>query len=429
MDPTFGGPQVGCKTVFDVGGGQIAVANTAYGTPSQGLSFVPGPTEIVSYGGGVYRCTMDVTAGECIGQGTILAYQWGILIDSNSGTQAERINYAGDGLSGLYLWKSTVLPPAAWGINNVTFFDDFTSLSTIDVNDTRAPGFNWYIHNTWPNPAFALQSPTLASNLSIVAGTQLKIAFPACGGLGINSLLVLCSAVTDGGSGHIGRTYQAPWLFECSTSWDGFTTPNNAGPTPWGRTVETLQDVTDKATWIEWDLFEWMPGGARVYPGSTQTYGGPSSAAVNVQVSLAANGYPIWYSTYSYANSDIVYRLGVLYQSITSPNLNHPPESSPGNWSTFTPGGLLAQTPTQLDWTQQHLWSGLWLKFTADDVGQTLIFFDGNYCGTLGYAHMVYAPSGPLANDFYIGDHLQQTLMYGTNDVGNAFIDYVRVTQ
>jgi hypothetical protein len=425
MDPGFGGGQVGCKTVFDVGGGQIAVANTAFGTPTGGgLSFVPGPTEIVSFGSGVYRCTMDVTAGECMAQGTQLAYLWGILVDSGSGTAAENTNYAGNGSSGLYFWKSTLLPPAAWGLNNVTFFDDFTSLSTIDVNDTRVPGFKWYVHNTWPNPAFALQSPTLSAKLSIVGGTQLKIDFPACGGIGINSLLCLCSAVTDGGSGHIGTTYQAPGLFECSTSWDGFTKPNNAGPTFWGRTVETLQDASDKATWFEADWFEWQPGGAPVYPAATLTYGGPSSAAVNNGGGASASGRPIWYSTYSYMNADIVYRLGVLYQSISSPNLNHPPESSPGNWSVFSPAPLEPQIPTQLDWTQLSIFSGLWLPFTANDVGQVLIFFNG-----VAAAHTVYAPSGFLVNPIYVGERLQQTLMYGTNDLGAAFIDFIRLTQ
>lgn len=39
-----------------------------------------------------------------------------------------------------------VQPAAAnsWGYNNLTFFDDFDDLSSIDVNNTLQPGFKWY---------------------------------------------------------------------------------------------------------------------------------------------------------------------------------------------------------------------------------------------------------------------------------------------
>jgi beta-glucanase (GH16 family) len=38
-------------------------------------------------------------------------------------------------------------PPAALGANytNLTFHDEFNSLGTIDVNNTQAPGYNWYV--------------------------------------------------------------------------------------------------------------------------------------------------------------------------------------------------------------------------------------------------------------------------------------------
>lgn len=46
--------------------------------------------------------------------------------------------------------QAVVTPPtpppvaAQYGLTNRTFFDDFTSLSTIDLGNTGAPGFNWY---------------------------------------------------------------------------------------------------------------------------------------------------------------------------------------------------------------------------------------------------------------------------------------------
>lgn len=42
---------------------------------------------------------------------------------------------------------------AAHGFTCEVFWDDFTSSSTVDLADTRAPGFKWYIHNQWPGLA------------------------------------------------------------------------------------------------------------------------------------------------------------------------------------------------------------------------------------------------------------------------------------
>ena len=44
-------------------------------------------------------------------------------------------------------------PAAAHGLTCEIFYDNFTSLSTIDINDTRAPGYKWYVHNMWPGLA------------------------------------------------------------------------------------------------------------------------------------------------------------------------------------------------------------------------------------------------------------------------------------
>src|ERR1700722_218346 len=64
---------------------------------------------------------------------------------------------------------------SAAGFNTVTFFDDFTSASTIDTSNTGAPGKNWYLQNTFPNALsnasgwadIYTASPTLSSNISV----------------------------------------------------------------------------------------------------------------------------------------------------------------------------------------------------------------------------------------------------------------------
>lgn len=39
----------------------------------------------------------------------------------------------------------------SFGYTTCTFFDDFTSSSTIDLSNTKNPGFNWYVDSTFPN--------------------------------------------------------------------------------------------------------------------------------------------------------------------------------------------------------------------------------------------------------------------------------------
>lgn len=58
-------------------------------------------------------------------------------------------------------------PAVAHGLTCEVFWDDFTSLSTVDLTDSRAPGFKWYIHNASPGH---LQAPTPPGDIALVAG-------------------------------------------------------------------------------------------------------------------------------------------------------------------------------------------------------------------------------------------------------------------
>jgi len=66
-------------------------------------------------------------------------------------------------------------PAAAHGFTCEVFWDDFTSSSTVDLGNTRAPGFKWYINNRWPGLAsgyaawqnFNITNP---SDIAFVAG-------------------------------------------------------------------------------------------------------------------------------------------------------------------------------------------------------------------------------------------------------------------
>lgn len=75
------------------------------------------------------------------------------------------------------------LPAAvvAAGCTKNIFFDDFDDLNTVDMQDTRAPGFNWYRYS-----AAAGTSTPIADFGTVLDGTVTALRFTAAGGGGLN---------------------------------------------------------------------------------------------------------------------------------------------------------------------------------------------------------------------------------------------------
>lgn len=108
-------------------------------------------------------------------------------------------------------------PAAAHGFTCETFVDNFTSLSTIDTTNTRAPGFNWYSNNGWPgeaggNTQWQGQVPTLADSYSIT-GTGLTFNVPVgeTNRVYIGGGAVLTSCVYNPGGGYTGTAFTNGW--------------------------------------------------------------------------------------------------------------------------------------------------------------------------------------------------------------------------
>jgi hypothetical protein len=119
------------------------------------------------------------------------------------------------------------IPAAAaqWGYTKLVAFDPMTSLSTIDLNDTGASGFQWYLHNTWPQCAQISgwqnsPGPQSSSSFTLSSG-QISL-------LGDNSwdAQQLSTIRTDGGSGYVGTAIQGGFYAEISYSF----TKGSAGP-------------------------------------------------------------------------------------------------------------------------------------------------------------------------------------------------------
>jgi hypothetical protein len=158
---------------------------------------------------------------------TNFSYDLRVKMDNGSGTAPSSSIYAGDNSSGLLLWFLSFLPKAAWTqLTSEKFRDDFTSLSTVDVNDTRAPGFNWYAHNNWPATSQAgscwqITPPSTPSWFS-QSGSLLTIAdsFPgAQGGCGI-CLTSVAPDPSDPTKLIKGFTWRPPAIVECCFAFD-----------------------------------------------------------------------------------------------------------------------------------------------------------------------------------------------------------------
>jgi hypothetical protein len=409
------GPGLGCTTVFDLAGGQIGVVNTAYGGGS--IPFVAKGQEIVSFGNGWYRCTMDVQ----VGQGVANFYGFTIELDNGSGTAAQSTSYTGDGASGVYFWRSTCLPPAAWGLSTVTFFDDFTTLNTIDLSNTQAPGFNWYVDPNWPNYLTGL-SVTNASNYSIIGGTILKQDATVGG---VNFVLPMSAVSLGGANYNASFLAKPPALLEASIATQAIFPGQLSW---WTHSLAFLLSANPPLGWhIEDDWFEYPPGGSAL-PRNTF-----AAAQDNVEgLYDAFVGYTKWDAINLFPGATPVSYLGTVYNTATPPTLGVAPPGS--SWVAINPQ---PQSYTEVDWTQQHVTSTLWLPDQGiGNAGQVLSFFDGAFVplGHFIYGRRIFNVPGPgvpspLPVYFFTGDYLPGPLIMQTNGGVTTYWDFVRVTQ
>lgn len=416
----------GCITVFDLQGGQIGVPNTAFNGSQSFLGgaqppplYAAGPTEIVNFGGGWFRCSMDVLIGP--NQNNNVGFA--ILIDAGSGTGAMNINYAGTAGSGIWTWRTTALPPAAWGINTSVFFDDFLSSSTIDLAQTGAPGFNWYLLGGWPASGSWLNfNPARIT----VAGSLMTLAPAAVGFTFVNSI-----APVAGGTSYIGHVFQNPFLLEFSYAYDTSILPVNE-VSLFSVSTEYLTHAVSTGAGVEYDFWQACPLGAPDIPNSNYSNtGGLGGADV---IPAASWGATKWNATLAFLNNQVVDYNGVTYQSLISSNVGNVPTSTLGTaWNVFTSTFYQGGVVPQIDYSQQHKRSVLFLPATANDFGQSLTFLDGFYCSPNevrgGGSHFAWGPTVSGNQPLTLGDKCHFPLMLSSDQARQMSWDWVRVSQ
>jgi hypothetical protein len=195
----------------------------------------------------------------------------------------------------------TPAPAAAHGFNCEVFWDNFTSLSTVDVNNTLAPGYKWYV-------AVAYGGVTDASVFQQVSG-GLQITPDLNGAHPNSSSLYQMASCAIQASGWVGTAVTGGMYIDVKlTTWGPQLGGNNWWPAGWTLGLVQLVGGLPTGQTVnspELDLREWagtearythiwqLPAstdiGGQTYVSSTQTFVSPTTYGVLV-LKPAQNG-------------------------------------------------------------------------------------------------------------------------------------------
>jgi hypothetical protein len=368
--------KISARVGFDLIGGNVGYDTT---TGSQTTVIDNAMTDL---GGGWWLCTFDFKYTGAFFDSTTM--QTWIYLDNGSGTAARSISYNGNGSSGADIWWLNLLPKAAWNLNALSFYDDFTTLDTIDLGNTLAPGFKWYINNRapnsiapswWGNDVLPVSTP---ENFTISSPSILKI-YDGTGGAPKWGSMMYSVCFPDSG-GYVGTAWQAPVIWDGYFSWDGskdYADHSFLGPAFWGHTVEAMTgEIGPSGHWIEWDAI------------------------------------------------DIGGTTGGTFDHILIDGL--PGEFARNTWDPHSTVAVNMHEGTF------HRISGLWLSAASNDgIGLQMSFFNGQmipYTDMAYYSGAVPQPPGsnPI-NSFYAADAQHIPIMIDTGPGWPMFIDWVKV--
>jgi hypothetical protein len=163
--------------------------------------------------------------------------------------------------------------------NHLAFDDEFNSYSTIDMSNSHASGFNWYVQNWFSNGA------TNTNNVTISNGV-LELG----GGTGYASLV---SAFANSSGGATGTVFGSGTYMEASIKFNpsGGANATMAWPAFWGLSIQHIVDssadgasqfagqAAGYAHFAEADIMEYMNGmSSTQYSGALHDWSGTYSS-------------------------------------------------------------------------------------------------------------------------------------------------------
>jgi hypothetical protein len=181
--------------------------------------------------------------------------------------------------------STSVAPPpgaAAAGLDRLAFAEGFEDADGLDLQNTRAPGFSFYLARPFGWPPTGTDAVSVSDGILTIRNPVNKAQFD------------LVSAVSVGKGQWTGFAPQGPAYFEAAIAFDPADfnpAPQSGFPAFWTMSAEhlfgTLQfQEQDPYAYLEIDFMEWNPGwhGAAAYIQSIHSW--INEASRNRQVSI-----------------------------------------------------------------------------------------------------------------------------------------------
>lgn len=445
---------------FDLAGGRIAYGPTDT-SPFGGIchGFNPTIASLGSFGGGGwFLCYFDHLIDNV---SNFSGFEVRILIDNGSGLAAQSTSFAGDGASGIFAWRQSVLPARAWSLQTQTFFDDFNdpTLSNFDLLNVKDPTKKWFITADWPHWEFYATVSGLSATNSVL---RIPATTPG-GGQGLSGAqgAAITNSVPTGPDQYIeGFRLNHKMYYEFKYRWnrgrEQFDSANS-DLTVWMHSTQWVSNFTNpngqnyQMNGIEIDIAEnistsYVPGaGGFFWQPSPPNIGGDNvqrpvnGVLVGVQV---YHGCWLFESYTQAIDSAVFYPPLNQFYKINTPS-NPPLPTPPTGWTVYNYqtdiiGNRQPNVFYDVDNTF-HVIGALLLDYDrpTKDYGCVVYFNDGVFCGGNSFApfgNQVYRQSdnGPTPYQHNV-DWQSLTGIFAAGAVTGSgydiFIDYVRVTQ
>lgn len=304
------------------------------------------------------------------------------------------------------------------GYRTKVFYDDFTSLSTIDTTNSQDSGFNWYIQ-----PWFGNQDVTSSDNINI-AGSILTL------GGGTSNLPSLVTGTSTASTYQIGTAFGGGAYFEARIAVNTSVVAGTNSPAFWGFPIERIASSMGNATGIAND--QW-PSRAAGY----EHFG-----EIDVFELLPQQGQ-------TYAGNSLTQYTAHDHSGLTS---NDTWQYNISNQSNNVGNNSLA------DLAQFHTYGALWVPANGTTPGYVKWYFDGQPANWNGTSIQIYylpptgnpplpgqgaepAPGGQTTSDFTpntsgaaaatfaILDQRNFALAISTDNFWPVYVDWVKVWQ
>lgn len=147
-------------------------------------------------------------------------------------------------------------PALAGGYTKQVFFDSMASTSTVDLSNTLAPGFNWYMAGAWQQTgSFHGIATTSSGQISASAGAM-NITGNASSPSGPSGYGLITAMAS--GSSYVGTVFQGGYYAECSVTFNPADAPSwtSSVPTLWSIDIQGLMALSGTPRTVETDIME-----------------------------------------------------------------------------------------------------------------------------------------------------------------------------